>query len=302
MEEKIRTAGIGTFREMGDAIVYRDEDIIVINSLESKGMVAERFRMECFVIGTCIEGALEVEIDYCKYRLHPGDTVFILPNTIVGRPALVANGKLRFSVFSSRFLQGTLKVDKQTWNTALLLKERPVMRRGDYATPSVFFHLSQVLTEELKGEPHHYHREVMRHLFSILFCELLGWLTRIFQRDYEDRIPDTASRPTLHVMSRFSSMLVQDGGIHRSVRYYADALCYTPKHFSKLIKDACGRTPLDIITERTIDCIRYELQHSVKTIKEIADDFDFPNQSFFGKYVKKHTGMTPQELREVGEK
>ena len=33
------------------------------------------------------------------------------------------------------------------------------------------------------------------------------------------------------------------------------------------------------------------------SIKEITSLFDFPNASFFGKFVKAHTGMTPVEYR-----
>lgn len=79
--------------------------------------------------------------------------------------------------------------------------------------------------------------------------------------------------------------------MHRSVSYYADALCYTPKHFSKVIKQACGRTPLDLINETTIEHIKYRLKRSDKSVKEIAEEFNFPNQSFFGKYVKMHLGL-----------
>ena len=78
---------------------------------------------------------------------------------------------------------------------------------------------------------------------------------------------------------------------------FADALCYTPKHFSKVIKQACGRAPLDLINETAIEHIKYRLKHSDKSIKEIAEEFNFPNQSFFGKYVKGHLGTSPIRYR-----
>ena len=40
------------------------------------------------------------------------------------------------------------------------------------------------------------------------------------------------------------------------------------------------------------------LERSDKSIKEIANELNFPNISFFGKYVKKHTGMSPKQYRE----
>ena len=92
-------------------------------------------------------------------------------------------------------------------------------------------------------------------------------------------------------------LLSKDKGMHRSVSYFANELCYTPKHFSKVIKQACGRTPLDLINETAVEHIKYRLKRSEKSIKEIAEEFNFPNQSFFGKYVKAHLGTSPANYR-----
>ena len=54
----------------------------------------------------------------------------------------------------------------------------------------------------------------------------------------------------------------------------------------------CGMTCADI---------KYRLKHSDKSIKEIAEEFNFPNQSFFGKYVKSYLGMSPARYRNTKE-
>ena len=43
------------------------------------------------------------------------------------------------------------------------------------------------------------------------------------------------------------------------------------------------------------------LKHSDKSIKEIAEEFNFPNQSFLGKYVKYYLGMYPARYRNTKE-
>ena len=43
--------------------------------------------------------------------------------------------------------------------------------------------------------------------------------------------------------------------------------------------------------------VRYQLKYSQKSIKEIADYLDFPNISFFGKFVRRHVGCSPKEYR-----
>ncbi|KAB5217038.1 helix-turn-helix domain-containing protein, partial [Bacteroides ovatus] len=39
------------------------------------------------------------------------------------------------------------------------------------------------------------------------------------------------------------------------------------------------------------------LNSSSMNIQEIADRLNFANQSFFGKYFKHYTGMSPKEYR-----
>ena len=74
-----------------------------------------------------------------------------------------------------------------------------------------------------------------------------------------------------------------------------------PNTFRRSSSRLCGRTPLDLINENAIEHIKYRLKHSDKSIKEIAEEFDFPNQSFFGKYVKSYLGMSPARYRNTKE-
>ena len=102
-----------------------------------------------------------------------------------------------------------------------------------------------------------------------------------------------------YIFRKFAEKLSADNGMHRSVSYFADALFYSPKYLSKVVKKTCGRTPLELINETAIEHIKHRLKHSDKSIKEIAEEFNFPNQSFFGKFVKAHTGMSPVRYRDA---
>ena len=43
--------------------------------------------------------------------------------------------------------------------------------------------------------------------------------------------------------------------------------------------------------------MRVLLKNTTKSIKEITEYMNFPNQSFLGKYFKEHVGMSPSEYR-----
>ena len=99
----------------------------------------------------------------------------------------------------------------------------------------------------------------------------------------------------------FIQMVNADNGSHRSVSYYADRLFYSPKYLSSTIKEVTGKSPIQIINEHAVKEIKHKLKYTDMSIKEIADYFDFPNPSFFGKYVKTHLGMTPLQYRLTAE-
>ena len=84
----------------------------------------------------------------------------------------------------------------------------------------------------------------------------------------------------------------------RSVSAFGNMLNVTPKYLSKCVKDESDRSPLDLIHETTINNIRQQLRYSNKTVKEICSELDFPNLSFFGKFVREHLGMSPKEYRQ----
>ena len=78
---------------------------------------------------------------------------------------------------------------------------------------------------------------------------------------------------------------------------YADQLCITTRYLSSILQDLTGHTPKELIDARCIQEIKMLLRTTNLTMQEIALRLDFPDQSFFSRYFKKNTGMTPAEYR-----
>ena len=83
----------------------------------------------------------------------------------------------------------------------------------------------------------------------------------------------------------------------RRVGWYAEMLTITPKYLSETVKGVSGRTPNEWIDSYVTLEVRVLLKTSSKSIKEIADELHFPNQSFLGKFFREHVGMTPTAYR-----
>ncbi|CDA83509.1 transcriptional regulator AraC family [Bacteroides sp. CAG:754] len=296
-KENIKTVDIKDFKNSQHVLDYIDDDFAIVNSLEGIPYSDETVRLECFLIAVCMEGCIQLDINYRTHQLQAGDLLLGLPNAVIGHVMLSPKYKVRLAGFSTRFLQRIIKMEKETWNTAIHIHNNPVKSIGESEDKSVFGLYRDLIVAKINDKCHCYHREVMQYLFSALFCEMLGQLHKEIECSAQTENPDESVKQVNYILRKFMELLSKDKGIHRSVSYFAGELCYTPKYFSKVIKQACGRTPLDLINQTVIEQIKYRLKRSDKSIKELAEEFNFPNQSFFGKYVKAHLGTSPANYR-----
>lgn len=296
MEKKeIQTINIEDFKVNKHVIDYVDDDFAVVNNLEAP-VGDDTVRLGCFLLTVCVEGCIQLDINNKTYQLRDGDLLLGLPNTIISHIMLSPRNKIRFVGFSNRFLQRVLKMERTTWNTAVYIYNNPVKRIGE-TKQEIFIYYRDLIAVKINDEPHNYHKEVMQYLFSALFCEILGTITKEASSRGEAIHSNEGVKQADYIFQRFIEKLSADNGMHRSVSYFADVLFYSPKYLSKVVKKTCGRTPLELINETAIEHIKHRLTRSDKSIKEIAEEFNFPNQSFFGKFVKSHTGMSPARYR-----
>lgn len=99
------------------------------------------------------------------------------------------------------------------------------------------------------------------------------------------------------IYKRFNALLMESIPKPREVKWYADVLGVTPKYLTTITKRISGHCVSEWINEAVMADIRRLMIHTEENIKEIAVSAGFNNPAFFGKYVKRQTGMTPMELR-----
>lgn len=97
---------------------------------------------------------------------------------------------------------------------------------------------------------------------------------------------------------QFMSLLDTHCREQRDALFYADKLCITLSYL-RMVCHACSSfaSPKEIIDKRVILEIKVLLQSTEYTIQEIAEILHFPDQSYLGRYFKRHTGMAASEYR-----
>ncbi len=101
----------------------------------------------------------------------------------------------------------------------------------------------------------------------------------------------------IHILSQFKALLSEHFIEERQVSFYASQLHLSPKYFSTVIKEASGKTAVDWIHEMLLLESKVRLQNKNQSITQIAYDLNFSDPSHFGKFFKKHTGISPLAYR-----
>ena len=73
----------------------------------------------------------------------------------------------------------------------------------------------------------------------------------------------------------------------------------TVRHLFKVCKGETGHTPKEILDDFVVGDIQHMLLTTELTFQQLADRFDFPDQSAFGQYFKRHTGLSPSKFRQT---
>ena len=107
--------------------------------------------------------------------------------------------------------------------------------------------------------------------------------------------PETSRGKEL--FNTFISLINSNAKHERKLAFYANKMCVTPRYLSSVIKQASGITAKEWIDRAVVTNAKVMLKYSSKQVAEIAYALNFPNVSFFCKFFKHSTGMTPQEYR-----
>lgn len=98
-------------------------------------------------------------------------------------------------------------------------------------------------------------------------------------------------------MNRFIELLSQDHVRERSVEYYASKLGITPKYLTIVCRKCRGVTASQIIDDIVIHNAMRLLRQPNVSMQQVANQLNFPSQSFFGKYFKQRVGISPSRYK-----
>lgn len=267
---------------------FMNEDLGMVVSfkrMESKFFrTGQPYRAKEGRILRVLHGTGRISINLIEHDISPRQFIIIPDNSLIELLEFSPDYDFQGIVPARNFLPalpGSILSETYARNGIILSLDE-----AEWAQTEMFFTL---LWKILHSTP--YRRETVQHLIISLLYNL--------KYTYEQTRTATSQRLSRQeeTFRRFIALVNEHSKQERSVNFYADKLCLTPHYLSTLIREASGQTVMQWINQSVILEAKVLLKHSDLLTYQIADELHFPNPSFFSKFFKRMTGMTPQEYQ-----
>ena len=269
--------------------VFLDDDLLLTERINEAPMPTEPRRMNFILIGLCTKGEVMYQLDTQKQVIKPGDILIVSDRHVVDSYHHSDDMEGLCIMMSVHFFREIIQNVSDVSSLFLFSRQHPVMslEQKEIETFKEYF---QVIKQKICDQGHHFRKDLIKTLLLAMFYDLSNIIYRV---QYNDK-PQTRADA---IFTHFIKLVEKNYRQERRVGWYAAQLNITPKHLSETVKNASRRTPNEWIDDYVTLELRVLLKNSTKTIKEIAQELNFPNQSFLGKFFKEHVGVSPSKYR-----
>lgn len=266
----------------------------------------------------CRKGKARLNVNYKDWELYEGAVITLFPNDVVElkvdgdckapqtengdcRSPETENGDCKSPQTANSFQVEILKYNPSLLREASLQLEQTVYSslREDRCRQD-----TPVVTNIINGMfgllKVYFDQSECTCISQLVLCQLKAFFIgfhEYLQRNPQYRLDEVKSYRVRELFNRFMMLLERDYKISRDVNYYAAQMNISSKYLTNIVSQVTGHTPKTIIDQYVILQLKMHLKRTTQSIKEMAWEFHFADVSFFCRYFKKHTGLTPQQIR-----
>ena len=266
----------------------------------------------------CRKGKAMLNVNYKDWELYEGAVITLFPNDVVElkvdgdckspqtengdcKSPETENGDCKSPQTANSFQAEILKYNPSLLREASLQLEQTVYSslREDRCRQD-----TPVVTNIINGMfgllKVYFDQSECTCISQLVLCQLKAFFIgfhEYLQRNPQYRPDEVKSYRVRELFNRFMMLLEKDYKISRDVNYYAEKMNISSKYLTNIVNQVTGHTPKTIIDQYVILQLKLHLKRSTQSIKEMAWEFHFADVSFFCRYFKKHTGLTPQQIR-----
>ena len=289
--------------ELNKSITTRDsfQDIFSIVDFDGSSEIGESdapehyvpMRLDVLLMVLALEGTTELRLDYIPYTIGPNCFVTIMPTHTIQLSRISKDFKGRLIIASREFLDGCNPGNNRTHSVAnyMEIRKNPCTELEPEETAKLESCI-RVIREKMKERTHFFQKEVVQNAFIGFLLEVAN----IFMSKKDRLVKPTLSRKE-ELFEQFLQLLFEHCKEQHVVTFYAEKLFITPQYLSLILKELTGKSANKWIDDALIVEAKILLKAPQATVQQVADILHFSDQSTFGKFFKKHMGISPMEYR-----
>lgn len=271
-----------------------DNDIVLFNHFDVITLERLPWKLSRPLFAMCLQGSATVKVNLQEYRICGNELVTLMPDAIIHGYSFSDDFSGVMVLLSNSVAEELLPDITSVLPILMDFRQSPVIKLMPDEAKSLY-EFYKFIWDKIPRVHGDYGKSELNGLLLSIFYEVLSVCK---ERYTYGKFKRTRNEETFY---KFYSLIEKEYCRERSVVYFADRLCISPKHLSMVVKKVSGRTASDWIDDYVILQAKQLLRSSSLTIQEVSRELNFSNQSFFGKYFKKHVGMSPSEYRAKGQ-
>ena len=270
-------------------IKYDDEELVIIADLREIPELASQ-KLAFNMVAVCMSGRMQFDVSGTTTTIQALQVVVCQSHAVLSNFMVSPDFECMIMCISDRLLRSTLSTQMLQWNK-MLYRQRCIILNVPQDRTGIYRELRYQWTRN--DSP--LRREILVSLLRVALLELCQVL---MQREAEQPAPLVENSSRMEILfHQFLENIARRHIKKRPVGEYAEELCITPKYLSTVCRTVSDKTPIEWISEYVVEDIIYYLKHTSLSASQIAAEMGFANASFFGKYVREHLGVSPNEYR-----
>ena len=271
---------------------YNDGEIIFADDITSIPGLMKKFQVNFIAYVMVLNGTLSLDLNATTFHLKKNCSLIVDRKVVIDN--IMHSYDFSCLVCGISTNVGFSFINKSLMQSVMHILSNPVIEMGqDDIDLMVKYY--DLLTFKMDHPEMNFGHETMREIIRCFAYDLLSNINKHINQDGEEDMLRQGDR----IFRRFMLMLADSSSVNRSVKSYADELCVSPKYLTSVCRKHSDYTASELIATAVISRIKQMLLFSDKSIKEVASEMGVDNLSFFGKYVKKHLGLSPNHYRKA---
>ena len=237
----------------------------------------------------CRKGTALIEIDLIPYEIVANTQLIIIAGSIVHNISNSDDSRISYIIFKHEvYDEATAQLES---SFIFFLKEYPCVQLGEKRINKMNY-LVEAMEDFYNEKTNCFRVKIFKNNIQSFLLDVYDKTRTLLKIDKSEEV---GRKEELFI--RFIHLIHNFCPKEREVGFYADKLHITSRYLSSITQNVADKSAKYIIDKHAIQRIKIMLKYSNMSIQDISYELNFPDQSFFARYFKKHTGMTPLEYR-----